>query len=370
MEGFRVPQVAETERARRGWRCKRGRGCWRSRRSDRGQAQQIGPGLEPQHGARVPDAKRLAADGRGGRLRRAGPALLVAGRGFAPASRQCRRGARGPGGPALHPRQPVCRAARRRAAAMRAARRGRGHRALRDRAGPAAADRLGRHCRAPRRGDAAHPPVHGHAGLQPALLRDEVSGRAPIAVAPRPGRSVPALWRRAAGRVARQVRAPITVHDVQSREAEFNDGFHAFCRSWGVARRACAPYQAWTKDKMDAEWVASSTTSSPATASRARRRCRPHGALDARDRRPTRARHHWRAVDPALRAWGRGARAATGEGVAHADAHVDALALGGQRRLRAVAGSIGGGKTPGRWGLGASPSCAATARCSSRRSTW
>jgi transposase len=44
-------------------------------------------------------------------------------------------------------------------------------------------------------------------------------------------------------------RALVTEHNVQTREVKFNDRFHAFCRYWGVAPRACAPYRARTKGK-------------------------------------------------------------------------------------------------------------------------
>lgn len=44
-------------------------------------------------------------------------------------------------------------------------------------------------------------------------------------------------------------RALVTEHNVQTREVKFNDRFHAFCRYWGVAPRACAPYRAQTKGK-------------------------------------------------------------------------------------------------------------------------
>lgn len=44
-------------------------------------------------------------------------------------------------------------------------------------------------------------------------------------------------------------RALVNEHDAQTREVTFNDRFHAFCRYWGVAPRACAPYRARTKGK-------------------------------------------------------------------------------------------------------------------------
>lgn len=44
-------------------------------------------------------------------------------------------------------------------------------------------------------------------------------------------------------------RALVTEHNVQTREVRFNDRFNAFCRYWGVAPRACAPYRARTKGK-------------------------------------------------------------------------------------------------------------------------
>jgi transposase len=44
-------------------------------------------------------------------------------------------------------------------------------------------------------------------------------------------------------------RALVAEHNVQTREVKFNDRFHAFCRYWGVAPRACAPYRARTKGK-------------------------------------------------------------------------------------------------------------------------
>jgi transposase len=44
-------------------------------------------------------------------------------------------------------------------------------------------------------------------------------------------------------------RALVSVHNAQTREVLFNDRFHAFCRYWEVAPRACAPYRARTKGK-------------------------------------------------------------------------------------------------------------------------
>lgn len=44
-------------------------------------------------------------------------------------------------------------------------------------------------------------------------------------------------------------RALVVEHDAQTREVVFNERFHAFCRYWGVAPRACAPYRARTKGK-------------------------------------------------------------------------------------------------------------------------
>ena len=44
-------------------------------------------------------------------------------------------------------------------------------------------------------------------------------------------------------------KALVTFHDAQTREVRFNERFHAFCRYWDVAPRACAPYRARTKGK-------------------------------------------------------------------------------------------------------------------------
>ena len=41
----------------------------------------------------------------------------------------------------------------------------------------------------------------------------------------------------------------VNLHDRQTREVQFNERFHAFCRYWGVTPRACAPYRARTKGK-------------------------------------------------------------------------------------------------------------------------
>lgn len=41
----------------------------------------------------------------------------------------------------------------------------------------------------------------------------------------------------------------VNAHNPQTREVQFNDRFHAFCRYWGVTPRACAPYRARTKGK-------------------------------------------------------------------------------------------------------------------------
>ncbi|MCK7500306.1 MAG: hypothetical protein MZW92_65955 [Comamonadaceae bacterium] len=78
------------------------------------------------------------------------------------------------------------------------ARRERGDGALRDRAGPAVANRLRQHVGHRGRRAAAHPPVRRHARLQPALSRRCLPARAPVVVAARSGRRLPALRRRAA----------------------------------------------------------------------------------------------------------------------------------------------------------------------------
>jgi len=44
-------------------------------------------------------------------------------------------------------------------------------------------------------------------------------------------------------------KALVKFHNAQTREIEFNERFHAFCRYWGVQPRACAPYRARTKGK-------------------------------------------------------------------------------------------------------------------------
>jgi transposase len=44
-------------------------------------------------------------------------------------------------------------------------------------------------------------------------------------------------------------RALVSFHDAQTREVRFNERFHAFCRYWDVAPKACAPYRARTKGK-------------------------------------------------------------------------------------------------------------------------
>lgn len=44
-------------------------------------------------------------------------------------------------------------------------------------------------------------------------------------------------------------KALVTFHDAQTREVRFNERFHAFCRYWDVAPKACAPYRARTKGK-------------------------------------------------------------------------------------------------------------------------
>uniref|UniRef100_A0A832A316 AAA family ATPase n=1 Tax=Desulfacinum infernum TaxID=35837 RepID=A0A832A316_9BACT len=44
-------------------------------------------------------------------------------------------------------------------------------------------------------------------------------------------------------------RALVERHDPLTREVLFNERFHAFCRSWGVTPKACAPYRARTKGK-------------------------------------------------------------------------------------------------------------------------
>lgn len=44
-------------------------------------------------------------------------------------------------------------------------------------------------------------------------------------------------------------RALVESHDVETREVQFNERFHAFCRYWRVVPKACAPYRARTKGK-------------------------------------------------------------------------------------------------------------------------
>ncbi len=47
-------------------------------------------------------------------------------------------------------------------------------------------------------------------------------------------------------------RALVTEHDVQTRTVRLAPGFASFCRDWGVAPHACAPYRARTKGKTEA----------------------------------------------------------------------------------------------------------------------
>ncbi len=44
-------------------------------------------------------------------------------------------------------------------------------------------------------------------------------------------------------------KALVKFHDARTREVEFNERFHAFCRHWDVVPKACAPYRARTKGK-------------------------------------------------------------------------------------------------------------------------
>lgn len=41
----------------------------------------------------------------------------------------------------------------------------------------------------------------------------------------------------------------VKLHNPQTREVQFNERFHAFCRHWHVVPKACAPYRARTKGK-------------------------------------------------------------------------------------------------------------------------
>ena len=47
-------------------------------------------------------------------------------------------------------------------------------------------------------------------------------------------------------------RALVTEHDVRTRTVRLAPGFASFCRDWGVAPHACAPYRARTKGKTEA----------------------------------------------------------------------------------------------------------------------
>jgi transposase len=71
-------------------------------------------------------------------------------------------------------------------------------------------------------------------------------------------------------------RALVDSHDVETREVQYNERFHAFCRDWGVRPKACAPYRArYPKARTRTAWGTSRATPSPGVALRAGRRWRP-----------------------------------------------------------------------------------------------
>ena len=181
----------------------------------------------------------------------------------------------------------------------------RGHGALRDSAGAADADRLRHPARVALGGEPTQgPPVRRHAGLLAPHLRRACS----CTSASRPGcrasraRSVTSAARRAScwsttpGRWSSE-------HDAQTREVDFNDRFHAFCRYWGVVPRACAPYRARTKgkDERGVGYVKRNAIAGHRFATLETLQRAP-GALDARGGRRARARHHRRGTAGALRA--------------------------------------------------------------------
>ncbi len=74
----------------------------------------------------------------------------------------------------------------------------------------------------------------------------------------------------------------------------------AFARHWGFRPVACAPYRARTKGKNGRGVATWRRMPSRAMTSRASRRLRPSGGVDARRRRRAGARHDGRGAAPAL----------------------------------------------------------------------
>ncbi|MCK7491584.1 MAG: hypothetical protein MZW92_07705 [Comamonadaceae bacterium] len=154
-------------------------------------------------------------------------------------------------------------------------RRERGHGALRDGAGPAAANRLRQHVGRGRRRAAAHPPVRRHAGLQPALPRRRVPARASDVMAARAGRRLPALrWRAARGPAGQRQAAGHRAQRANAR-GPLQRPLPRVLPLLGLhARGPARPYRARPRARTSAASATSSATPSPDTASPASRRCR------------------------------------------------------------------------------------------------
>ena len=237
--------------ARRCWRRRRCRGCWRCGRwagEPSGSARELGCSRNTvreylrRGGWQAMDVSRRASV--------IGPHREWLAERLRQHRGNCRRRAPGPAARARHRGEPAHRGARGRAAAPRAARRGGGHRPLRDRARPAAADRLRQHRRADRRRAGQGAPVRGH----PGLLAPHLRGACSCTSASRRGCRAWKARSATSAALPRELlldnaKALVDDHDAQTREVAFNDRFHAFCRYWGVMPRACAPYRARTKGK-------------------------------------------------------------------------------------------------------------------------
>jgi hypothetical protein len=160
-------------------------------------------GVQPQYGEAVPCSGRLDGDSAAAPQAAARRAGGVAGRALSAASRRLRRSAPGSAARARNHRVAAHGGACGVTVAPGAAGRGAGLPAVRDGAGPAAADRFWGHHSGDRRRPDAGASVRGDVGLFAAAVCAGFSARAPIGLVRRHGRRVSALRRGAAGGAVR-----------------------------------------------------------------------------------------------------------------------------------------------------------------------
>ena len=265
------------------------------------EADRAGAGLQPQHRASAICAKAAGSRTARDRDGSAGGSGAVAGRALPAAPRQRRRGAPGAGcastgiAVSLRTVERAVRALRRELSAPRP-----GDGALRDAAGPAAADRLRRDARVTVGDERLQgPPVRRDAGLLAPPLRCRVPARAPVGLARGHGRRVPALRRRARRRCCSTTPGRwSTQHDVRHARGHVQRPLPRLLPATGASGRGPARRTGrGPRARTSAAWATSSATPSPgARFASLAGAGGASGRVDARDRRHARPRHHRRAA--------------------------------------------------------------------------